>query len=100
MSDDLAFSGLKVLDFSQGVAGPHCGMLLAQHGAAVTKLARPIAELMASVARGMWVHAFDDGVAREHLGELRRQRRRLVEVEQRGNLGGVCNERARAGGRW
>ena len=38
MSDDLAFSGLKVLDFSQGVAGPHCGMLLAQHGAAVTKL--------------------------------------------------------------
>ena len=38
MSDDLAFSGLKVLDFSQGVAGPHCGMLLAQHGATVTKL--------------------------------------------------------------
>ena len=31
MSDDLAFSGLKVLDFSQGVAGPHCGMLLAQN---------------------------------------------------------------------
>ncbi|MEC9153789.1 MAG: CoA transferase [Pseudomonadota bacterium] len=38
MSDELAFSGLKVLDFSQGVAGPHCGMLLAQHGATVTKL--------------------------------------------------------------
>lgn len=38
MSDDLAYSGLKVLDFSQGVAGPHCGMLLAQHGADVVKL--------------------------------------------------------------
>ncbi len=38
MSDDLAFSGLKVLDASQGVAGPHCGMLLAQHGAEVIKL--------------------------------------------------------------
>jgi len=38
MDDDLAFSGLKVLDFSQGVAGPHCGMLLAQHGADVVKL--------------------------------------------------------------
>ena len=38
MSDELAFNGLKVLDFSQGVAGPHCGMLLAQHGATVTKL--------------------------------------------------------------
>jgi crotonobetainyl-CoA:carnitine CoA-transferase CaiB-like acyl-CoA transferase len=38
MSDDLAYGGLKVLDFSQGVAGPHCGMLLAQHGAEVVKL--------------------------------------------------------------
>ena len=38
MDDDLAYSGLKVLDFSQGVAGPHCGMLLAQHGADVVKL--------------------------------------------------------------
>jgi crotonobetainyl-CoA:carnitine CoA-transferase CaiB-like acyl-CoA transferase len=38
MDDDLAFSGLKVLDFSQGVAGPHCGMLLAEHGADVVKL--------------------------------------------------------------
>jgi len=38
MSDDLAFSGLKVLDASQGVAGPHCGMLLAQHGAEVIKM--------------------------------------------------------------
>lgn len=36
--DDLAFSGIKVLDASQGVAGPHCGMLLAQHGAEVVKL--------------------------------------------------------------
>lgn len=38
MNDDLAFSGLKVLDASQGVAGPHCGMLLAQHGAEVIKM--------------------------------------------------------------
>ncbi len=35
---DLAFGGLKVLDLSQGVAGPHCGMLLARHGAEVVKL--------------------------------------------------------------
>lgn len=37
-SNDLPFEGLKVLDASQGVAGPHCGMLLAQHGADVVKL--------------------------------------------------------------
>jgi crotonobetainyl-CoA:carnitine CoA-transferase CaiB-like acyl-CoA transferase len=35
---DLPFAGLKVLDMAQGVAGPHCGLLLAQHGADVTKL--------------------------------------------------------------
>lgn len=35
---DLAYQGLKVLDISQGVAGPHCGMLLARHGASVVKL--------------------------------------------------------------
>ena len=36
--DNLPFVGLKVLDISQGVAGPHCGMLLARHGADVVKL--------------------------------------------------------------
>jgi crotonobetainyl-CoA:carnitine CoA-transferase CaiB-like acyl-CoA transferase len=35
---ELAYAGLKVLDMSQGVAGPHCGMLLARHGAGVVKL--------------------------------------------------------------
>jgi crotonobetainyl-CoA:carnitine CoA-transferase CaiB-like acyl-CoA transferase len=32
------FSGIRVLDASQGVAGPHAGMLLAQGGAEVVKL--------------------------------------------------------------
>ncbi len=36
--DALPYEGLKVLDISQGVAGPHCGMLLARHGASVVKL--------------------------------------------------------------
>src|SRR5262245_32686029 len=38
MTDRLAFSGLTVLDFSQGVAGPHATMLLALHGADVIKI--------------------------------------------------------------
>ena len=38
MVDEPAFSGLKVFDASQGVAAPHCAMLLAQHGADVVKL--------------------------------------------------------------
>ena len=38
MTDRQAFSGLTVLDFSQGVAGPHATMLLALHGADVIKI--------------------------------------------------------------
>lgn len=33
-----AFDGINVLDFAQGVAGPHATMLLAQHGANVMKV--------------------------------------------------------------
>jgi crotonobetainyl-CoA:carnitine CoA-transferase CaiB-like acyl-CoA transferase len=43
MSYDAPFAGLKVVDLSQGVAGPYCGMLLAQHGANVIKV-EPIGE--------------------------------------------------------
>jgi crotonobetainyl-CoA:carnitine CoA-transferase CaiB-like acyl-CoA transferase len=35
---DAPFAGLKVVDLSQGVAGPYCAMLLAQHGADVIKV--------------------------------------------------------------
>jgi crotonobetainyl-CoA:carnitine CoA-transferase CaiB-like acyl-CoA transferase len=38
MSYEAPFAGLKVIDLSQGVAGPYCGMLLAQHGAKVIKV--------------------------------------------------------------
>lgn len=33
-----AMDGIRVLDFSMGVAGPHAGMLCAQYGADVTKI--------------------------------------------------------------
>ena len=36
-----AYEGLKVVDLSQGVAGPHCGMLLALQGADVVKVEPP-----------------------------------------------------------
>jgi crotonobetainyl-CoA:carnitine CoA-transferase CaiB-like acyl-CoA transferase len=39
--DELAYEGLRVTDLSQGVAGPHCGMLLALNGADVVKVEPP-----------------------------------------------------------
>jgi crotonobetainyl-CoA:carnitine CoA-transferase CaiB-like acyl-CoA transferase len=41
MSYDKPFTGLKVIDASQGVAGPYCAMLLAQYGANVIKVEPP-----------------------------------------------------------
>jgi crotonobetainyl-CoA:carnitine CoA-transferase CaiB-like acyl-CoA transferase len=38
VSYDAPFAGLKVVDLSQGIAGPYCAMLLAQHGAEVIKV--------------------------------------------------------------
>jgi crotonobetainyl-CoA:carnitine CoA-transferase CaiB-like acyl-CoA transferase len=38
MSYDAPFAGLKIIDLSQGIAGPYCGMLFAQHGANVIKV--------------------------------------------------------------
>src|SRR5262245_50812707 len=40
-SDALPYEGLRVVDLSQGVAGPHCGMLFALHGADVVKVEPP-----------------------------------------------------------
>lgn len=39
--DNLPFDGVKVLDLSQGVAGPYCGMHFARNGADVIKLEPP-----------------------------------------------------------
>lgn len=41
MSYAAPYKGLKVVDLSQGVAGPYCAMLLAQYGADVIKVEPP-----------------------------------------------------------
>ncbi len=38
MSFEKPYQGLRVVDLSQGVAGPYCAMLLARHGASVIKV--------------------------------------------------------------
>ncbi len=51
MTDDLAFHGLKVVDASQGVAGPHCGMLMALNGADVVKIEPPTGDWGRAIGR-------------------------------------------------
>jgi crotonobetainyl-CoA:carnitine CoA-transferase CaiB-like acyl-CoA transferase len=41
MNDADILRGIRVADFSQGIAGPYCGMLLAQYGAEVVKVEPP-----------------------------------------------------------
>ena len=41
MSYEKPYAGLRVVDLSQGIAGPYCAMLLAQYGADVVKVEPP-----------------------------------------------------------
>jgi len=41
MNDADVYRGIRVADFSQGIAGPYCGTLLAQYGADVVKVEPP-----------------------------------------------------------
>lgn len=52
MQSDLPLKGTLVLDLAQGIAGPYCGRLLAEHGARVIKIEPP---------EGDWVRQIGDG---------------------------------------
>ncbi len=59
----LPFAGLRVLDASQGLAGPYCGMLLAQHGAQVVKLEPPEGDWSRAIGTRYGSHSAIDFMA-------------------------------------
>jgi len=50
-------AGLKVVDFSQGVAGPHCGLLFVEAGADVVKIEPPGGDWGRSVGKTFGRHS-------------------------------------------
>ena len=48
----IPLEGLRVLDMSQGVAGPHCGALFAEYGAEVLKIEPPTGDWMRILGAG------------------------------------------------
>ena len=58
MLDLRPLEGLRVLDLSQGIAGPHCGGLFAEYGARVVKIEPPGGDWMRPLGPG-----YDDASA-------------------------------------
>ena len=54
MSDGI-LAGLEVLDLSWGIAGPMAGMLLADHGARVTRIEPPTGDPFESSGSRVWL---------------------------------------------
>ena len=63
MNDADVFSGVRVADFSQGMAGPYCGHLLAHYGADVVKIEPPIGDWLRSNGRRHGDHSAQSIVA-------------------------------------
>ena len=57
MSFERPYEGLKVVDLSQGVAGPYCAMLLAQYGAEVVKIEPPHGDWVRGVGKSTGDHS-------------------------------------------
>lgn len=57
MNDADVFRGIRVADFSQGVAGPYCGHLLAHYGADVVKVEPPTGDWLRSNGRRVGDHS-------------------------------------------
>ena len=56
MSYDKPYDGLRVVDLSQGIAGPYCAMLLAQYGADVIKVEPPEGDWARQLGRRVGDH--------------------------------------------
>lgn len=72
-----ALDGLRVLDLSQGAAGPTCAMVLGDHGAAVVKVEPTTGEWGRGLGPPFW-----HGVAAAYLGMNRNKRSLALDLKR------------------
>lgn len=72
-----ALDGLRVLDLSQGAAGPTCAMILGDHGAEVVKVEPPAGEWGRGLGPPFW-----HGVAAAYLGMNRNKRSLALDLKR------------------
>ncbi len=87
----LPFAGLRVLDVSQGLAGPYCGALLAQYGAQVVKLEPPQGDWSRAIGTRYGSHSAIDFMANRGKQSIAVDLKEQASIDMVTRIAGQCD---------